>query len=726
MSFRDLSLKTEYRSRREDVIKNFYNPVLNQAILYKRAVGFFSSSALIAMSEGICGLIKNGGYIQMIASPRLSQEDIEAMIHGFKRRSDVIQEALLRELKTPQGIFEERRLNLLSNLIALGRLDFKIALVEDYNAVGMFHEKVGVIYDAAENVIAFSGSMNESANAFFNNYESIDVFTSWTQDAARVELKEAAFDSLWEGSERGVKVLDFPEVREEIFRRYKINTRLEFPRLAEKIQYEDKLPLVKSKAIPSPKNSPVVPSNVTLRDYQLAAIEEWARQKYCGIFDMATGTGKTLTALAAICRLFDEKKSLAVLIVCPYQHLVEQWREEITSFGMKPVVCYSASPQRNWRERLNTAVKSFKVGMKRFFCMLTTNATFSTDFVQQLIKKLTGSVVLVVDEAHNFGSKNLSQMLLPHIPYRLALSATIERHGDEEGTQKLYEYFGKKCIEYTLGDAIANDMLTPYHYHPVLVFLTAAEREKYLELTGQIRKGVRRDRYGNIKMTDQAKMLLIKRARLVAASEEKISVLRERIKEFKDDNQILVYCGATTMREADCCEGEPSAEEERQIDVVVKMLGLEMGMRVSKFTSKESAQERELLKKNFSEGKHLQALVAIRCLDEGVNIPSIRTAFILASSTNPKEYVQRRGRLLRKSPGKTHAVIFDFITLPALPAEVAELDSDKKRGLKSLAKRELARLKTFACDAENPFESDYLAFEIQEAYGIKEEDEGYV
>ena len=730
MTFRELSLKTEYRSRRDDVIKNFYNPVLNQAMLYKRAVGFFSSSALVAMSEGICGLIKNGGFIQMIASPRLLQEDVAAMTYGFKRRSDVIQEALLRELKTPQGTFEERRLNLLSNLIAVGRLDFKIALIEDEKAVGMFHEKLGVVYDAAKNVIAFSGSMNESANAFFNNYESIDVFTSWTQDAARVELKEAAFDSLWAGSERGVKVLDFPEVREEIFRRYKLNdktnTRLDFLMPVKNFQYECKLPPVEANRVLAPKNAPAVPSNITLRDYQLAAIEEWARKKYCGIFDMATGTGKTLTALAAICRLFDEKKSLAVLIVCPYQHLVEQWREELTAFGMKPVVCYSASLQRDWRERLNTAVTSFNGGIKKFFCMLTTNATFSTDFVQSLMKKLSGSVVLVVDEAHNFGAKNLSQTLLPHIPYRLALSATIERHGDAEGTQKLYEYFGGKCIEYTLGDAIANDMLTPYRYHPILVFLTVAEREEYLELTAKIRKGVRHDKYGNIKMTEQAKMLLIKRARLVAASEGKISVLRERIKEFKDDNQILVYCGATTMREADYCEGEPSAEEERQIDIVVKMLGLEMGMRVSKFTSKESSQERELLKKNFAEGKHLQALVAIRCLDEGINIPSIRTAFILASSTNPKEYVQRRGRLLRKSPGKTHAVIFDFITLPALPGEVAGLDSDKKRGLKSLAKRELARLKTFAADAENPFESDSLAFEIQEAYGIKEEDEDYV
>lgn len=716
MNFLDLDLKTEYRSRRDDVIKDFYNPVLSRAVLYKRAVGFFSSTALVALSEGICGLVKNGGSIQMIASPRLSQEDLAAINDGFTRRGEIIKAALLRELKTPQDRFEEARLNLLSNLIAVGRLDFKIALLADDNSVGMFHEKLGLMQDAAGNVIAFSGSMNESANAFANNYEAIDVFTSWTHDAKRVATKAAAFDSLWNNRERGVKVLDFPDVREEFLRRYKVNDKI-----------DTTLDDPPAEIFTPQENFPNLPPNVTLRDYQLAAIETWAQKNYRGIFDMATGTGKTFTALAAVTKLFADKKTLAVLIVCPYQHLVEQWREDIIAFGMKPIVCYSASSQKNWRERLKTAVTSFTSGMKKFFCMVSTNATFSTDYVQKLMRKLSGEVVLVVDEAHNFGAEKLNKTLLEHLPYRLALSATIDRHGDEAGTQKLYNYFDEKCIEYTLGDAIANDMLTPYFYYPVPVSLTADEREEYLELTAKIRKGVHRDKHGNIKFTEQAKMLLIKRARLVAGAEEKISALREEIKAFKDDNQILVYCGATTMNDADYREGIPSTEEARQINVVVKMLGNELGMRVSKFTSAETAEERELLKKIFAEGKHLQALVAIRCLDEGVNIPSIRTAFILASSTNPKEYIQRRGRVLRKFPGKTHALIFDFITLPLPLEEVADFEPEVISGLKSLAKRELARLKTFAADAENPFESDSLAVEIQEAYDIElQEEENYV
>ena len=469
-----------------------------------------------------------------------------------------------------------------------------------------------------------------------------------------------------------------------------------------------------------------------MRQYQIDAIEEWARHEYVGIFDMATGTGKTYTALAAIARLFaDKRKNLAVIIICPYQHLVEQWKEDIVAFGMKPIVCYSSSSQRNWRDRLKTAVTSFNLGVQNHFCMVSTNATFSLDYVQESIQKLRGNVVIVVDEAHNFGAENLSRTLLPHIPYRLALSATIDRHGDPEGTKKLYDYFGDKCIEYTLKDAIDNDMLTPYYYHPIPVSLNEEELSNYLDLTAKIRKNVHADKDGKVKLSEYAKMLLIKRARIVAGAANKITTLRGLMADFKDDNQILVYCGATTMHDVDYQEGKPPIDEARQIDIVADMLGNDLGMRVTKFTSEENAEERERIKSDFAEGTHLQALVAIRCLDEGVNIPSIRTAFIMASSTNPKEYVQRRGRVLRKFPGKRHAVIFDFVTLPIPLDQVAEYDSDVIDSVKTLAKREIERMKDFAAIAENPFDSDSLIAEIQRDYDIEtdtilEEEEEYV
>ena len=715
MSFLDIELKPEYRSLLDNVIKDFYVPVLKQATMYKRAVGFFSSSALLELSAGICGLVENGGKIQLIASPKLSAEDIEAINDGIKRRDDVIEEALLRELREPQGRFEEARLNLLSNLIAAGRLDIKIAFLESDNAVGMFHEKLGLMYDSDNHIIAFSGSMNESANAFTTNYEAIDVFTSWSKDEDRVFSKQSAFNAMWNDYEPSIRVLDFPKINAAIIEKYKITDTIEtFSEeefLMKKPSHEDK----KETSI-----GPAVPEFVHMRPYQMDAINEWASRDYRGIFDMATGTGKTYTALAAISRLYqDKKKNLAVIIICPYQHLVEQWKEDIVAFGMKPIVCYSASSQRNWRDRLKTAVTSFNLGVQKHFCMVTTNATFSLDYVQTEILRLSGNVILVVDEAHNFGAENLSKALLPHIPYRLALSATIDRHGDPEGTQKLYDYFGEKCIEYTLKDAIDNDMLTPYYYHPVPVSLNEAELADYLDLSAKIRKNVHADKNGKVQLSEYAKMLLIKRARIVAGAAEKISILHDLMKDYQNDNQILVYCGATTMHDVDYQEGKMQIDEARQIDIVSSMLGNDLDMRVTKFTSEESADERERIKADFAEGTHLQALVAIRCLDEGVNIPSIRTAFILASSTNPKEYVQRRGRVLRKFPGKSHATIFDFITLPLPLDSVDQYDAEVIESVKSLAKREIIRMKDFASIAENLFDSDSLISEIQSRYDIE-------
>ena len=720
MSFLDVEIKTEYRSRLDNVMKDFYIPVLKQAVLYKRAVGFFSSSALLEMSAGLCGLVKNGGKIQLIASPRLSAEDIEAINEGLRRRDEVIEEALIRELTSPKGPQETARLNLLSNLIASGVLEIKIAFLETDNMVGMFHEKMGLMYDADNNIIAFSGSMNESFNAFRQNYEAVDVFTSWTRDEDRVLAKQSAFNAMWNDYEPSIRVREFPQVSDLIVSRYMVD-RTPSLDLDEDIVRDEVRTVVKRETPAGPQ----IPSFVKMRPYQIEAINSWAKQGYRGIFDMATGTGKTDTALAALATLYKAtKQKLAVFIVCPYQHLVEQWKDDIVAFGMKPIVCYSASAQKNWKERLKTAATGFNIGVQNHFCVVVTNATFSGDYVQSIVKKMRGNVVLVIDEAHNFGADHLSTTLMDNMKYRLALSATIDRHGDPEGTQRLYEYFGEKCIEYTLKDAIDNKMLTPYFYHPVVVSLNETELEEYLDLTAKIKRNVHADKHGKVVLSEYAKMLLIKRARLVSGAAEKVTVLRELIQDYRHDNHMLVYCGATTMHDVDYKEGTAHIEDIRQIDLVADMLGNELGMRVSKFTSEEDAAERERIKKDFDAGDHLQAVVAIRCLDEGVNIPSIKTAFILASSTNPKEYVQRRGRVLRLFKGKNYAVIYDFITLPFALDSVDQVDAETLESGKSLAKREIIRMKDFASIAENPFDSDELIAQIQSAYDIEFEADG--
>lgn len=723
MSFKDIELKPEYRSLSDHVVSSFYNPILNESVLYKRAVGFFCSSALIEITNGISGLLKNGGTIQLIASPKLTADDIEAIEDGFERRNEIIEQSLMRELVDVNGRFAESRLNLLSNLIASGKLEIKIALLEVDNSIGMFHEKMGLMYDAEDNIIAFSGSMNETANAFSHNYESIDVYTSWTGDAERVYSKQAAFNAMWNDYEPNITVLSFPNVEKEIIQKYQTETITDFTsiKLVEKndvIKHDD------DDSAESEVAKPYVPSDVKIRPYQNDAIEKWEEHNFVGIFDMATGTGKTYTGLAAIAHLFKKNKNrLAVIIVAPYQHLVEQWKEDIVKFGMKPIICYSSSKQKDWRNRLKTAVTGFNFKVTNHFCAIATNATFSGADFQNEIARIKGDVVIVGDEAHNFGAENLNKMLPHNFPYRLALSATIERHGDEEGTQNIYNYFGEKCIEYTLKDAIDNDMLTKYYYYPVEVSLNEEELQEYVELTEKLTASVAKHKSGKkLELNDYEKMILIQRARVVAGARNKIEALREQITPYKDDSNILVYCGATTYEEEKKSEADGS--EIRQIEKVVDMLGNELKMKVSPFTSDESATDREQIKKSFQSGKSLQALVAIRCLDEGVNIPSIRTAFILASSTNPKEYIQRRGRVLRKYPGKSKAEIYDFITLPIPLDEVDNYDSNTIRAVAGLARREIVRMKDFASISENPSAVDRLIVEIEEKYQLNIIDEG--
>ena len=727
MSLQNIEIKSEYRTLQDNIIKHFFIPLLSQAVCYKRSVGFFSSSALIKFSEGICKFVENKGKIFLVASPYLSDMDIEAMKTGYERRETIIENALLRELKEPCSNFEEERLNLLANLIADGTLDIKIAFTQS----GMYHEKLGIIEDSDGNYVAFSGSLNESANALEKNYEAIDVFCSWNEDNSRAANKKIAFEKIWNDTDENLRTIDFPKLKEEITRRYrkyppKFNMdemetvyaipapkRLEIHDSASEYSFSDRK-----------KNIPAMPAWLKLHEYQSEAIDKWVEQNYCGIFDMATGTGKTLTGLSALTRLYEDKtpEKLFTIIVCPYQHLVEQWVEDIQAFNIEPIIGFSSSPQKDWKDKLRFSIIDIQLKNrnKNFFCFICTNATFSSKFVQEQLSRIRVPKLLLIDEAHNFGALSLSKLLFDSYQYRIGLSATINRHGDEEGTEKLFDFFGEKCIEYDIERAIKEKKLTPYKYFPVLVYLDEEELINYKQLTKEIKNNLIIDKKGKNRLTEYGKILAMQRSRIVAGTHAKIPMLREKILPYKTDSHILVYCGATTNLVESSDLTQVDELEERQIIIISKMLGNELGIRNHHFTSNEKIKERKELKDRFSNGD-LQALVAIKCLDEGVNIPKIKTAFILASTTNPKEYIQRRGRVLRLSEGKEFAEIYDFITLPYPLENVASLTAYQVNEVKSLVKRELLRAEEFSRISMNWTESESILSEIRDVYGVNED-----
>lgn len=733
MSFQELDIKKEYRSLLDSVAKDFYIPLLIQAVKYQRAVGFFSSSCLVEISEGISELAKNGGKIQLVASPYLSDEDIEAIKSGYAMRDQVVKEAIRREMTEGKTPFEKARLNLLANLISDNILDIKIAFTEDSDRMGMYHEKMGIITDAEGNRVAFAGSMNESAAAMTLNYETIDVYCSWKGEVDRVIAKENAFASIWNDTEPNIKIIDFPELKQEIIDKYKYAVP-DFE--IDKKEYAPDIDTVLHTDLGVyTEYGPKFPEWFKLHDYQDEAITEWQKRNYRGIFDMATGTGKTYTGLGALTTLSKNLgHKLAAIIVCPYQHLVEQWVEDILKFNIDPIIGYSDSSQKDWPKRLKNAIRDqkLKVRGREFFCFICTNATFSSDYVQAQLAKIKSDTLLMVDEAHNFGAPYLSCLLYDNYKYRLALSATLDRHNDEEGTAKLYDFFGEKCIEYTLDRAIEEKKLTKYKYYPIVVTLTEEELEAYDNLSYEIGKCIMKDKNGKIKLSSKGEKLALKRSRIIAGAKNKLTMLEEVIQPYIHDKHILVYCGATKGLEQNQDRSDVDSEDIRQIDAVTDLLGNKLGMEVSQFTSKESVEEREVLKREFSAGDTLKVLIAIKCLDEGVNIPKIKTAFILASTTNPKEYIQRRGRVLRLAEGKEYAEIYDFITLPYDTESVTSLTEAQVKRNFTLVKNELRRAEEFSRIAVNMVESASLIDEIKDAYGIQElnwnneeEDYGY-
>lgn len=733
MSFKELDIKKEYRSLLDSVAKDFYIPLLIQAVKYQRAVGFFSSSCLVEISKGISELAKNGGKIQLVASPYLSDEDIEAIKSGYAMRDQVVKEAIRRKMTEGKTPFEKARLNLLANLISDNILDIKIAFTEDSDRMGMYHEKMGIITDAEGNRVAFAGSMNESAAAMTLNYETIDVYCSWKGEVDRVIAKENAFASIWNDTEPNIKIIDFPELKQEIIDKYKYAVP-DFE--IDKKEYAPDIDTVLHTDLGVyTEYGPKFPEWFKLHDYQDEAITEWQKRNYRGIFDMATGTGKTYTGLGALTTLSKNLgHKLAAIIVCPYQHLVEQWVEDILKFNIDPIIGYSDSSQKDWPKCLKNAIRDqkLKVRGRGFFCFICTNATFSSDYVQAQLAKIKSDTLLMVDEAHNFGAPYLSCLLYDNYKYRLALSATLDRHNDEEGTTKLYDFFGEKCIEYTLDRAIEEKKLTKYKYYPIVVTLTEEELEAYDNLSYEIGKCIMKDKNGKIKLSSKGEKLALKRSRIIAGAKNKLTMLEKVIQPYIHDKHILVYCGATKGLEQNQDRSDVDSEDIRQIDAVTDLLGNKLGMEVSQFTSKESVEEREVLKREFSSGDTLKVLIAIKCLDEGVNIPKIKTAFILASTTNPKEYIQRRGRVLRLAEGKEYAEIYDFITLPYDTESVTSLTEAQVKRNFTLVKNELRRAEEFSRIAVNMVESASLIDEIKDAYGIQElnwnneeEDYGY-
>jgi DNA phosphorothioation system restriction enzyme len=685
-SFCAAALRISYRSGRDDLVRDFYVPCLERALMYRRAVGYFTSAGLAHAAQGVASLVARGGKMRLIASPYLEEGDVAALLKAAEHPEEVLRVIISRQMGEIADYLVRERLNALAWLIADGALEIRLALRLDHDgrpAQGLYHEKIGIFSDAEENHVAFAGSANETSGGLVDNFESIKVFWSWDDPQGRVAEEISNFEALWSNQTAGLRVLDFTRISQELLRKYQLSHR---PK-----SIEEASPTYRVEVAPVAPGT--IPADVVPREYQREAMRAWIAAGGKGIFAMATGAGKTLTSLYLACRLLEkrENRPMAIVVVCPYLNLARQWVREMGRFGIAPVECYEG--RSRWEMELQSSYQKLSCQVTPVIGVVVTNRTFLSTAFQAALKPTMATHFLIADEVHNLGAPRLKELLPQWIQLRLGLSATPERHHDAEGSQALRDYFGPPVFEFGIADAIRQEVLVPYLYHPILISLTEPEATEYLELTEKILRMFPRG--DDEPITDALKILLIKRARLLAAAANKLPALEKILRAPKEPlERAIIYCGDGSV---EC----PITEEfDRQITVVTRLLGEQMGLRVRRFTCSESAEDRDNIITALRQ-RDLNAVVAIRCLDEGIDIPDVRIGFLLASSTNPRQFIQRRGRLLRRSDetGKRRAVIYDFIVEP--PDFGGRMSDDAFNLERRFFGRELARILEFCATAEN-------------------------
>jgi DNA phosphorothioation system restriction enzyme len=483
-------------------------------------------------------------------------------------------------------------------------------------------------------------------------------------------------------------LLDWPPPWEQLVREYADSLKL--PKLAEgKSSYK------------FVSGIPLFPLDLELRSYQEKALLSWLENRGRGTLKMATGSGKTITALALTTHLYEKINLQVLLVICPYRHLVKQWGRESERFNLRPILAFESV--HTWESQLANELYNLNANNQKFLCIITTNSTFITESFQSQLQFFPERTLLVGDEAHNLGTLKLEECLPRNIGLRLALSATPERYFDEQGTATIFNYFGAVLQpEFTLKNALEEGALTNYLYYPVFVELTEAEALVYARLTQRIGWLVaKQDGWVN---NETLTGFLMQRSRLVGAAENKLKALRELMQGRLDTYHTLFYCGDGYVDNYD-------GDSRRQISAVTRLLGKELGYKVNTYIAETTLEEREKICQQFA-NKELQGLVAIRCLDEGVDIPSITTAVIMASSGNPRQFIQRRGRILRTHPGKKYATLFDMIVIPP------QLDRETWEVERNLLKKELKRFVEFAQLALNAAEARDRLGEILERFSL--------
>ena len=589
----------------DNLIEELYLPCLKWAERFDRGVGFFTTGWISCNIEGMSDFASRGGKMRLITSPILSNDDTDAIInsenndtHAYKK----FETALLDNVKTLEKEMKEDILNTFSWMLYDGIIDMKFAIPCIRLEEGDFHDKFGVFYNEEE-ALSFSGSINDSKHGF-QNYESIKVFKTWSGTREYVEADILRFEKIWGCKDKNLKIYTIPNaVKEQIFQ---LRTS---KRPYKREQRELNKWIHQDKAV------------------------ECLMEKEHGILAMATGTGKTITAIKIMDRLFEEGKIKRVIITMYGNDLLDQW-----AMQMREVY---KNKQIHYHYGLYKRMNDFIMHPDEALLLVSREANNLTKLLT-LLDKAPGNykedTLFIFDEVHGAGSSsfvdNLTGKISPY-KYRLGLSATPEREYDEAGNDFLQNEIGEIIFEFSLEDAIKKGILCEFNYIPLNYELTEAEKQKKKNIIAAFR-----------------------------AKKEKGEPYDE-----KDMYTQLALVNKTAISKIDKFEQLVSSRPELLQKCIIFVQTMEYGLKLQdvliKYTDKYHtyyADDEKYNLVNFAEGK-INCLLTCKKVSEGIDISSVTNIFLFASDRSRLVTTQRIGRALRldkTNPGKVANVI-DFV-----------------------------------------------------------------
>jgi superfamily II DNA or RNA helicase len=632
----DGRLDIAYRSDERPLLDAFYEPCMRESVLYRRAVGYFTSGGLVQVARGVACLVENGGRIELVCSPHLEEGDIASIRSGYRLREDVLREAAARSFDSAGDEVVCGRLEVLAWLVSQGRLDVKLAVRVDLEGAlvdGIYHEKLGIFCDhdppGEGNSVAFTGSANETRGGLVDNFESIDVYWSWADPQGRVRRKAEQFERLWSGQTRGLSVVDFTEATAEILRPYKREWRA-----------------------PAPGPLPAATDKWRHQDEAILAFLEAER----GVLNMATGTGKTRTALRICDTLLNQGDIDTVIVSTDGTDLLDQWHSQLLDVARRdgrPLALhrhYGGHHQRDF----------FALNRRR--AVLLVSRPQLAPALRRLRPDEADRTILIHDEVHRLGSPGNRRDLdglSNDVRYRLGLSATPDREYDAEGNAFIEAHIGPVLFEFGLDDAIRRGILAPFEYYPLTYAPDQRDRDR---LQGVYKRAAARKAAGEPMAREEVWTAL---AHVHKTSEAKLPVFEAFI---ADHPHLLTRCVVFV---------ETREYGEAVLDIIHRHR--------PDFHTYFGGESPEVLNR-FARGE-IECLLTCHRLSEGIDVQSLRTVVLFSSARAKLETIQRIGRCLRADPENPSKVahVVDFVRISDNGEAGANADDDRRRFLESLS-----------------------------------------